>query len=219
MSILALEFSSSHRSVAVLDPATGRQGGAEQVEGSATDAFGLIRQALGGAALEESAISRVVVGLGPGSYTGIRNAIALAEGWAFARGTGLAGFSSVEALACQLYAEGRRGLFRTVVDAQQGEFYVADWELGDAGPVEQSPLRIVGSAEAHRVPSEEVVLIGPHARRLDPAAEEAYPAAWMIARMAACRPEAATTPGGLKPIYLRQPAFVKAPPPRPIPPV
>ncbi|RME95846.1 MAG: tRNA (adenosine(37)-N6)-threonylcarbamoyltransferase complex dimerization subunit type 1 TsaB [Verrucomicrobia bacterium] len=218
MSILALEFSTSHRSVAALDPATGRQGFAEQTEGRATDAFGLIRRALDAAAMDVTDIDRVVVGLGPGSYTGIRNAIALAEGWAFARGIRMAGFSSVESLACRLFAEGCRDRVRIVVDAQQREFYVADWDLTGEAPIEQAPLRIVPAEKARRVPAD-MRLIGPDARRLDPDAAEAHPAAWMLARMAAASPAAEAPPGGLKPIYLRQPTFVKAPPPRPIPPV
>ena len=76
MKILAIEFSSDHRSVAVLD---GGQLLAEQTvtNGRETAAVALIESALGQAKVERSAIECIAVGIGPGSYTGIRAAIAL----------------------------------------------------------------------------------------------------------------------------------------------
>ena len=45
------------------------------------------------------AIEAIAVGLGPGSYTGIRAAIALAQGWQLAREVKTLGVSSVAAMA------------------------------------------------------------------------------------------------------------------------
>ena len=82
MTILALEFSSSQRSVAL------RRGGdkhslTEAVEtgGRATNALAMIQQVLSQAGIEREQIDLLAVGLGPGSYTGIRAAIAVAQGW------------------------------------------------------------------------------------------------------------------------------------------
>lgn len=220
MAILALEFSSEHRSVAVLDPTTGRAAEAVQTEGRATDAFGLIEETLSRAALLREDVCRVVVGLGPGSYTGIRQAIAIAQGWQFATGAEVAGFSSVEALANALQAAGRRGVCRLVVDAQRGEFYLARWRFGSAGPVEESPLRIVSreTVLAGLEPGE--LIVGPCAERFAGAAptETAHPPAALLARLGATQPDSIDA-AGLEPIYLRPTAFVKAPPPRPIPPL
>jgi tRNA threonylcarbamoyl adenosine modification protein YeaZ len=218
MAILALEFSTAHRGVAALDPATGRAGEAVQTAGRATDAFGLIEEALSRAALPRDDVDRVVVGLGPGSYTGIRNALAIAQGWQFAREIRVAGFSSVEALAFTLQAEGHRGPHRLVVDAQRGEFYLARWRLADAGPVEETPLRIVSRETALAGLAPDARLVGPGADRLPAPAEPAFPAAALLARMAATR-DAWTDAAALEPIYLRPLAFVKAPPPRKIPPL
>src|ERR1700744_507167 len=95
MTILALEFSSEQRSVAL---ARDGQLLAEthEIGGRATNAFSLIEKILAEARLERDAITAVAVGLGPGSYTGIRAAIAMAQGWQLARNIRLIGVSSVE---------------------------------------------------------------------------------------------------------------------------
>ncbi|MGB1745151.1 MAG: tRNA threonylcarbamoyladenosine biosynthesis protein TsaB, partial [Limisphaerales bacterium] len=79
MKILAVEFSSDHRSVAVLD---GDNLLAEKTitEGRNTAAIQLIEATLTGAKTDRSDIECIAVGIGPGSYTGIRAAIALTQG-------------------------------------------------------------------------------------------------------------------------------------------
>ena len=64
-------------------------------------AFSMIEKILGATKIEREQIEMICVGLGPGSYTGIRAAIAMAQGWQLARGTKLLGVSSVASLAEQ----------------------------------------------------------------------------------------------------------------------
>ena len=110
MKILALEFSSPQRSVAVVHGGTaaGRLCLGEAIEtgGRATNALGLVEDALRQAQLDREQIECLVVGLGPGSYTGISLAIALAQGWQLARPVKLLGVSSAECLAAQAQAAG-----------------------------------------------------------------------------------------------------------------
>ena len=49
-----------------------------------TVAFEMIRSALHEAKLEREQIEVLAIGLGPGSYTGIRIALAIAQGWQLA---------------------------------------------------------------------------------------------------------------------------------------
>ena len=100
MKTLALEFSSSRRSVAVLVEGVMR-GEAQEAGGRHTRAFALMDVALRAAKIEREEIELIAVGLGPGSYTGIRSAIAIAQGWQAAREVKLAGVNSVEAMASQ----------------------------------------------------------------------------------------------------------------------
>ena len=83
MTILALEFSSPQRSVAVLRT-DGAAVAAEAIEtgGRGTNAFGMIEQVLAEAKIEREQIDVMAVGLGPGSYTGIRAAISHGAGLA-----------------------------------------------------------------------------------------------------------------------------------------
>jgi len=116
MKVLALEFSSPQRSVAVVQGSagTGHSSLSESVEvgAGAAKTFGLVERVLNEARLEREQIECLAVGLGPGSYTGIRAAIALAQGWQLARGVRLLGISSVECLAAQAQAEGLRNRVR-----------------------------------------------------------------------------------------------------------
>jgi tRNA threonylcarbamoyladenosine biosynthesis protein TsaB len=121
MTILSLEFSSAQRSVAVVRPGD-PQITAEAVERGAggTHALGLIEQVLAEAKIEREQIEVIAVGLGPGSYTGIRVALSVAQGWQLARDVKLLGVSSVECLAAQARAEKIFGRVNVVCISRPG---------------------------------------------------------------------------------------------------
>src|SRR5262245_44865161 len=131
MKILALEFSSPQRSVAVLrrdelrEPHSGFVISEVIETGSVANApLILIEEALREAKLEREQIECLVIGIGPGSYTGIRSAIALAQGWQLASEIRLLAISSVECIAAQAKAENMPGPVNVVIDAQREEFYL-----------------------------------------------------------------------------------------------
>ena len=149
MKILALEFSSPQRSVAVVhagaDAAPRCLGEAIETGGHITNPLGLVEDALRQAQLDRTQIECLAVGLGPGSYNGMRLAIALAQGWQLARPVTLLGISSVECLAAQAQAEGIVGRVEVVIDAQRGEFYLAGYELSADTRREIEPLRLAAA--------------------------------------------------------------------------
>lgn len=234
MTILALEFSAVHRSVAVVLLKEDRS--ADRLLAEVTDGgersmgpLVLVDRALKEAQLDPSSVECVVVGLGPGSYTGIRSAIAVAQGWQFARGTKLLGVSSVDCMAAQAQEKRWFGTVRFVVDAQRDEFYLATYKI-DPNSIELvEPLQIAKAAEvrklgalrrdllmdahagiAERTPD---IIAGPEADRWFPDGYVLEPAANALARLA--RDRTNFVPGEeLQPIYLRETQFVKAPPPR-----
>ena len=212
MKILALEFSSPQRSVTVAH--AGRVlSEAIETGGRGTNALGMIEVALREAKLEREQIECVVVGLGPGSYTGIRAAIALAQGWQLARGIKLHGISSVEAIAVQAQAEKIFGRMNVVIDAQRNELYLATHEITAGGRKEIEPLRIVPLAEIQSRASAGAIIVGPEVTRWFTTGRVLFPRAAALAQMAASRSD--FEPGeNLVPIYLRETNFVKAPPPR-----
>jgi tRNA threonylcarbamoyl adenosine modification protein YeaZ len=229
MKILALEFSSSRRSVAVLESgARGASGeglrepgtGAMQILGCAAEAgaggskaFEMITAALSAAGLEREQVECLAVGLGPGSYTGIRVAIAIAQGWELASGLRLAGVSSVECMAAQLADEGFEGRAHVIVDAQRREFYLATFAFAGGGFREVRPLGLASEAEVRALHEAGEVLAGPEVERWFSGARRLDPQAGMTARLAGSRLEF-TAGERLEPIYLRATSYVKAPPPR-----
>ena len=214
MKILALEFSSPQRSVAVLNAeASGRVLASgeviESAPGNTMKPLGMVEGALQQAGLEREQIERLVIGLGPGSYTGIRAAIALAQGWSLGREVALQGVSSAECLAAQAQADGLRGRINVLIDAQRGEFYLAGYDLDEVAAREVEPLRIVPLVAAQAT----ATLIGPEVTRWFPNSPVVFPRAATLAQLALPRTD--FLPGEkIEPIYLRETTFVKAPPPR-----
>jgi tRNA threonylcarbamoyladenosine biosynthesis protein TsaB len=212
MTILALEFSSAQRSVAVA------RGGRVLAEASetgerGTNAFGLIEMVLAEAKIGREEIEVLVVGLGPGSYTGIRVGLAIAQGWQLARGVKLLGIGSAECLAAQVQVEKMFGRVNVLIDAQRGEFYLAAYDISADGVKEVAPLKIAAAAEVESSASAGEVLIGPEVTRWFPSGKILFPQAATLAQMAAIRND--FSPGGqLEPVYLRAANFVKAPPAR-----
>jgi tRNA threonylcarbamoyladenosine biosynthesis protein TsaB len=215
MKTLALEFSSGRRSVAVLVGGVVR-GEAHEAGGRHTRAFALMDVALRAAKIEREEIKLLAVGLGPGSYTGIRSAIAIAQGWQAACGVKLAGVNSVEAMASQAHAEGRRGRIHVLIDAQRGEFYFGAYDLAEEGSRLIEPLRIVTPEETRQLAQGSGAIVWPELRGAFPDATIIEPDAAMVGRLALQRGkflDGAT----LEPVYLRPVQFVKAPAARNIP--
>jgi tRNA threonylcarbamoyl adenosine modification protein YeaZ len=218
MKILALEFSSPQRSVAVLntDARGGMLAASEVVEaapGNTMQPLGLIESALKDAGLEREQIECLAVGLGPGSYNGIRVAIALAQGWQLASRVKLLGVSSTECVAAQAQADGLAGRLAVVIDAQRGEFYLAGYELNADGRQETSPLRLTSRDDVQARERAGELLIGPEVMRWFPNGRVVFPRAAMLGQMARGRKDFVAGEK-LEPLYLRETQFVKAPRPR-----
>ena len=78
-------------------------------------------------------ISCVVCGRGPGSFTGVRIALATAKGIAHALGVALVGVSTLDAIAWGAQDAGVRGTGAVVADAMRREVYPVRFRLSDNG--------------------------------------------------------------------------------------
>src|SRR6266404_7709356 len=179
MKILALEFSSSQRSAAVVLGAARPEIVTEVVEtgGPPTRPFAMIEEALRQAGIEREQVECVVVGIGPGSYTGIRAAISIAQGWQLARPIRILGISSAEGIAAQAQADGAMGRMDVIVDAQRDELYLATYELTHDSCREIEALKIVTMAEARLRAEAGGVLIGPEVSRWFATGKTVFPRA------------------------------------------
>ena len=205
MKILALEFSSSRRAVAVVE--------SENVlatvttDNLKTSPLTLIDEALQKARLDRTTIEVITLGIGPGSYTGIRSAIATAQGWQLARNVKLLPISSAEVLAATARANGQRGETHLLIDAQRNEYYHATRNLTHESQTETASLRIIDVKEATKLDS-----FGPDLPKV-PNCQPLYPDAAILAQLAANRTDFQPCET-IEPIYIRPTEFVKAPPPR-----
>ena len=162
MITLALEASSALGSAAVLRD--GRVIGAAETPMKQATRDGLLPaviDALESAAVDLSAVGRVVCGAGPGSFTSLRVAAALAKGMVSVRRLPLC---AVPSLALIAGASPRTdGVYLVVTDALRDERFVASYEVaGGLVCQEVQSLRVISSARAEALAAEDgATIIGP----------------------------------------------------------
>jgi tRNA threonylcarbamoyladenosine biosynthesis protein TsaB len=132
------------------DPAAGAH------PGHAPRLLGLAAELLGAAGLSWRQVDRIAVGVGPGTFTGLRVGIASARGLAQALEAELVGVSSLAALAHGAMGSGiandgrppaaqATGSVLAVIDARRGEVFAAVFQRGGDGlPRALAPARAVG---------------------------------------------------------------------------
>jgi tRNA threonylcarbamoyladenosine biosynthesis protein TsaB len=93
-------------------------------------------------------IDRIAVGVGPGTFTGLRVGVATARGLAQSLSAELVGVSSLRALAAAAFAGGPAAaegseptIVLAVIDARRGEVFAAAYESGEDGPRELAAAR------------------------------------------------------------------------------
>ncbi len=97
------------------------------------DLVPLIRDLLREAELEAVDLTDVAVGLGPGSYTGLRIGLTAARMLAYTAGAKLLGFDSLEGFAQNAPDDAVN--VQVIADAQRGDVYCASFERAEAGGV------------------------------------------------------------------------------------
>ena len=96
--------------------------------GHASRLLPLAGELLDGAGLRFADIDRIGVGVGPGTFTGLRIGVATARALAQAAGADLAAVSTLQALAA---AAEHDGPVLAVLDARRGEAFAAAWRDGE----------------------------------------------------------------------------------------
>lgn len=169
MRVLGIETSTRRGSVALLD---GEDlvlfGSHERLNAHAEAILPLIERLMAEAGWARTSLSRVAVGVGPGSFTGLRVGIALAHGIGLGLGIPVVGVGSLQTMA-QAVPGSEPGQRCPILDARRGEVFAA---LYDRDGTELSPPRAVARAgiaeELERLcPLRERVLVGEACRELD----------------------------------------------------
>lgn len=195
MRVLAFDCSGPRGSVAVLDnEETVFAESFESPRGRGGALFPVLQRAIA----EGGRPGRIAVGVGPGSYNGLRTALAAAEGLRLATGAELVGIASVRAFPCEeleyiVIGDARGGVF---LHARiRGRSLEGDLELLEAGVLRER----LGATSAPIFATSALPAF-PEARVMSPSAE-------VLARLGTVE-----TPGStlLEPIYLK-PAHITKP--------
>jgi tRNA threonylcarbamoyl adenosine modification protein YeaZ len=120
--VLAIDTSTSRTSVAIIEDAKVLYSGFRD----GATAHGPSLPALVQEALAVSDVDEVVVGMGPGPFTGLRVGIAFAQSFALARQIPVRGVCSLDAIATQI----QEADFIVTVDARRKEVYWARYTNG-----------------------------------------------------------------------------------------
>jgi len=214
MNILALETSMGACGAAVLrdDGATRALVAREALmaRGHAEALMPMVAEAMEEAGLNFAALDLIAATLGPGSFTGVRIAIAAARALALVTPAKLWGTDSLTVMARRALASGalERGLpFAVTVDARAGSLYFGLYD-GDARK-SVGPLLLPADEAAAMLPHDVATAIGNGASFLAAATPS------LGARLLDLEPDAATlaelareagkTLPSLRPLYLRPP--------------
>jgi tRNA threonylcarbamoyladenosine biosynthesis protein TsaB len=109
----------------------------------------------------KSSLDRIAVGIGPGSFTGLRVGIALAQGIALGLDRPLVGVGSLAALASAVAASEPRTRV-PVLDARRGELFIAAYDAAGRELLAPSavPIAEAGTFVRANLDAGEVVLVG-----------------------------------------------------------
>lgn len=194
MIILAIETSTHQGSVAMLHEGRllfSESCGAGRSHSSLL--FAVLERALK-AVPEGARLDQIAVGLGPGSYAGVRIAISAATGLALATGAELVGIASIAALA--------EGEYLAVGDARRESYSFT--RVRD-GQCMEGPLLFSASKLAEKLADCPLPVFASESINAPiPAPELRYPSAERLARLAA-EGRSIVARGDLEPIYLREP--------------
>jgi tRNA threonylcarbamoyladenosine biosynthesis protein TsaB len=147
MRVLALDTSTEACSVALLTD-LGACGRYEEVgRAHAERILGMVDAVLSEADVRLSALDGIAASIGPGSFTGVRISVAVAQGLAFGAGLPVVPVTTLEALALKAIGNGAQHTL-ACLDARMGEVY---WGCFSADPAMRlaasSPLRVGPAAE------------------------------------------------------------------------
>jgi len=217
MNILALDTSMGACSAALLRAdGTARALFAREaamVRGHAEALMPMVVEVMEEAGLDFPALDTIAATVGPGSFTGVRIAIAAARGFSLVTHSKLYGTDSLTVMARSAFVAGviAPGPFAVAVDARRGMLYLGLYD--GAARKREGPLLIAPGDAVSLLPSDLHVAVGSGAtllaeaavragRKLDAVLPELQPSAAALAEIAF---ESGETVPVLRPLYLRPP--------------
>lgn len=205
MIVLALDTAGVDCAAAVYDS------GSDSVIGEVTETIGrghaehlmdVVDAALAKAGIALAAVERIVVTVGPGSFTGIRIGVAAARGFALSLDIPAIGVTTLEVMAATAREQNPGQSVLAAIDAKREEIYLQSFDA-DGCPLDEARAVTIDEARAIAGAFDGIVT-GTAVARLSeaPPAErpDAFPIA-VVARLGAAKPVSDKP----KPLYLRGP--------------
>lgn len=113
----------------------------------------MVEQLLQDQQVAPSELTGIAVGVGPGAFTGVRIAVAVAQGLAYGLKLPVVGVSSLAASAWQAYAAGAQGSVVVAQDARMNEIYWGFYEGGRAALTAITPDVLVPVGALPAIPA------------------------------------------------------------------
>lgn len=157
MIVLAFDTAHDRTAVAVTGPRIDSMRDEPMERGHAERLIPLIDATLSDAGVPLETVDRIAVTIGPGSFTGIRVALAAARGLGLALDKPVIGVGSLPALAASL-PEPSDGPVLAAVDARRGEIYAALYDRGGRELI--APFAGEAAAVLDRVGDDVAVVVG-----------------------------------------------------------
>jgi tRNA threonylcarbamoyl adenosine modification protein YeaZ len=213
MRILAIDTALEACAAAVLDTEQGKVASESlpMVRGHAEALLPLVQRVMQQADMPFSALDRIAVTTGPGSFTGLRVGIAAARGIALATGKPAIGVTTLSAYAAPLIAQDSQTSVSVAIDARHDHVYLQ--VFGQGGRTLVAP-RIIAVREGAQAAAHGLArIVGTGARMLADAWPEGEPAPALVedqrapdivwvGRLGVAADASAAAP---KPLYLRAP--------------
>lgn len=219
MLTLALDTANDRLAIALAGEGKATARSEAITRGHAERLFPLIDEVLATAGCEIDQVARIAVNVGPGSFTGIRIAVAAARGLGLALAVPVVGIDALRLIAASLN-EPADGPVLSAVDARRGEVYAALY--GPKGDVLEAPFVADAEGVLARIGDRAAVLAGSGAAILAHQAAISGRRVPQVDQMTATDPLALARLGSIadpatalpRPLYLRAP---DAKPQAPIP--
>jgi tRNA threonylcarbamoyladenosine biosynthesis protein TsaB len=210
--LLAIEHSTVRCSLAVLDGEnTVMEKAWTEPSVRARSLFPMLQAAWNALGARRSTLDAIAVGLGPGSYSGLRMALAAAEGFAAPDATPLIGVSSAEALAWSTMQDAPAAAVTVIGDARRNRLWAATFrDFSTPAAAERFVLIPADALRAHLPRGGTVLSADTERLAAGPAggiARTGVPKAVDVGRLALHRLRAGVSTPPPAPIYLHPPVF------------
>ncbi|QOL24633.1 tRNA (adenosine(37)-N6)-threonylcarbamoyltransferase complex dimerization subunit type 1 TsaB [Thalassotalea sp. LPB0316] len=123
----------------------------------------MIDEVLAQANIKLSQLDGLIFGRGPGSFTGVRIGIGVAQGLAFSSDLKVVGVSTLQAMAQQAYEEEQATQVLSGIDARMAEIYLGRYQVNEQGIMQPCLDEVVIKpelAEAHLAITEPLYCVG-----------------------------------------------------------